>query len=100
MSALSSHLNNIKMPTAINKKKGAPKGELTLRTSVITHGSKGELALFYLVHTGLSDIAISPIVGCMLFNFSGDCDVFKLFNLRNISYINRTNINKSYYTKL
>ena len=26
-------------------KKGAPKGELTLRTSVITHGSKGELAL-------------------------------------------------------
>ena len=25
--------------------KGAPKGELTLRTSVITHGSKGELAL-------------------------------------------------------
>ena len=31
-------------PYAPNKK-GAPKGELTLRTSVITHGSKGELAL-------------------------------------------------------
>ena len=31
-------------PCAPNKK-GAPKGELTLRTSVITHGSKGELAL-------------------------------------------------------
>ena len=26
-------------------KKGTPKGELTLRTSVITHGSKGELTL-------------------------------------------------------
>ena len=26
-------------------KKGAPKGKLTLRTSVITHSSKGELAL-------------------------------------------------------
>ena len=31
-------------PHAPNKK-GAPKAELTLRTSVITHGSKGELAL-------------------------------------------------------
>ena len=31
-------------PCAPNKK-GTPKGELTLRTSVITHGSKGELAL-------------------------------------------------------
>ena len=30
-------------PCAPNKK-GAPKGELTLRTSVITHGSKGEFA--------------------------------------------------------
>ena len=27
----------------VPNKKGAPKGELTLRTSVITHGSKGEL---------------------------------------------------------
>ena len=26
-------------------KKGAPKSELTLRTSEVTHGSKGELAL-------------------------------------------------------
>ena len=34
-----------------SNKRGAPKGELTLRTSVITHGSKGHL--FYLVHTGL-----------------------------------------------
>ena len=45
-------------PCAPNKK-GVPKGELTLRTSVITHGSKGELALRstflyeYMVHTGL-----------------------------------------------
>ena len=31
-------------PCAPNKK-CTPKGELTLRTSVITHGSKGELAL-------------------------------------------------------
>ena len=29
----------------VPNKKGAPKGELTLRTSVITHGSKVELAL-------------------------------------------------------
>ena len=29
----------------VPNKKGSPKGELTLRTSVITHGSKGELAL-------------------------------------------------------
>ena len=31
-------------PCALNEK-GTPKGKLTLRTSVITHGSKGELAL-------------------------------------------------------
>ena len=45
-------------PCVLNKK-SAPKGELTLRTSVITHGSKGELALRgtflyeYMVHTVL-----------------------------------------------
>ena len=37
-------LRPVRAPCTPNKK-GAPKGELTLRTSVITHSSKGELAL-------------------------------------------------------
>ena len=37
-------LQGVLGPCAPNKK-GAPKGELTLRTRVITHGSKGELTL-------------------------------------------------------
>ena len=54
-------------------KKGAPKGELTLRTSVITHGSKGELALrdtFFIwctraFHPGLAKL-VSYIGGAIL----------------------------------
>ena len=38
-------INNLALRPECTKKRGAPKGELTLRTSVITHGSKGELAL-------------------------------------------------------